>query len=303
MNGSEIYASKSLKGKLHYHKKHVEFNTQTMKHLLIYKANTVFKATVVIIICALFCNHSHLKAQKKVIGYNFLNLSFAKHVGHGDLFAEDLTKSVVNELELEGFYNIDGITFRNKPRVGFNVNFFFERQIGSRVFLHTELSYSQKGSRYVTNEQFSASYNDAYSGYSHIDCNLKEVFSFKRNYIDIPLMFVLKLKEPANNVSTNMFIMAGPCFSALVTSKTKLRIVIDQEGDQDEWKDYMSSRFDFGTCFGFGIDLKENDNSGFVRLEFRYVLGLINPFKAEQNTGYTFRNQFISTGLVMMFNN
>jgi opacity protein-like surface antigen len=204
-------------------------------------------------------------AQKKLYAGYSIGISSSKWTGDGDKFAGMLTEGVIEGLNKEGFYNISGSDFENRSRIGFYFSVFTEQSLTKGLYLHPELSYCPKGTRYLTDDFLRFTYvNEDYQ------LDLKQILTYETNYVDLPIFFLHRFSKGKGTIQP--FLEIGPQASVLVTSKMKVKVEAEGESDDDDENYDQIERFDYGLSIGGGLDIGKSKNACF-RLEFRYQWG------------------------------
>jgi hypothetical protein len=148
----------------------------------------------------------------------------------------------------------------NNAIAGFNVGIFSKIPISGTFAFQPEIYFTTKGAEVI--------YNNAFAN---------GTASFKLNYIEIPLLFVL-------NVTDNFSLYAGPYAAYLVSGnvKNKSNVTLFDFEENINADDY--NRFDAGIAGGASLDFRS------VSFGARYSYGLnkVGKEKTFMGTSYTF---------------
>ena len=109
---------------------------------------------------------------------------------------------------------------------------------------------------------------------SHFECEfeVEGTIEVKLTYLEIPVFF--KLPVGMSTTKPYPYIMAGPTFGILLSSKMKMSTMgIDIEVDTKD----LTESIDYGFGFGGGVSFPIGSNSLFI--EARYTLGLADIVK------------------------
>ena len=204
--------------------------------------------TVIILLCILVAlSFSKSFAQKNLFAGYSIGVSSSKWAGDAETFADLLTDGVIEGLQEEGFYNISGLDFGHTSGIGFYLSLFIEQRLIKSLYIHPELSYSFKGTRFKSDGRLFFSYQ-----YDSYNLDYKEILTYKNNYLDIPILFLYRFSE--NKGKVKPFIEIGPHASILVTSKMKVSTEVDGDSDSNQEKYDQIERFDYGLNAGAGLD-------------------------------------------------
>lgn len=241
-----------------------------------------FLITIILLFLPIFiCS---IYAQKNLYAGYSLGISSSKWAGDADSFADLLTEGVIEGLNEEGFYAISGIDFAHTSRIGFYLGFFVEQRLIKSLYLHPELSYSFKGTRYKTDDMLFFSYQ-----YKSYNLDFKEILTYKCNYLDLPVLLLYRFSEKKGKVKP--FLEIGPHASVLISSKMKVSTDVDGDYDSDQEKYDQIERFDYGLNAGGGLDFGDGSDAYF-RVEFRYQWGFKPVIKEEYDDGFKMKNRF-----------
>jgi hypothetical protein len=125
-------------------------------------------------------------------------------------------------------------------RIGFHIGLFSQVMFAETFGIQPEFLFSQKGSE------------GEYSGL------IDQTVNFKINYIDVPILFVLRPVEVIE-------LHAGPLFGILLNSNVEYSGIIDGVSEID--RDHLKS-LDYGLAAGFAL------NFGNLQAGVRYYMGL-----------------------------
>ncbi len=129
-------------------------------------------------------------------------------------------------------------------RLGFGIGAVVDRPLSSRIDLHAEPMFLQKGGKIKEGG------NEA---------------TFKVHYFEIPVMFRYTFE---NSGTAKPYAMVGPSFGFLLSAKADIK-----DGPEVDQKDETKG-FDLGLGIGGGVKLPRGNKTFFA--EARYVLGLSN---------------------------
>jgi hypothetical protein len=188
---------------------------------------------------------------------------------------------------------LDGVK-ENNPRVGLNIGGLLRYQATNKIFIQTEVTYSQQGTNNVFDidvEFFGQPQKLEFNG------------DFKVDYIRVPV--VLRM-----NVWNNFYLGAGPYVSFLTKKYVNLFTddgAIQVSGDFDEVLEQLqkfgvelnikANDVDYGALFDFGYNLDFG-----LTLNSRFGIGLTNIIEnLDENKNISSKNYFFALGLEYTF--
>lgn len=188
---------------------------------------------------------------------------------------------------------LDGVK-ENNPRLGLNIGGVLRYQAANKIFIQTELSYSQQG----TNNVFEIEV-DFFDQPEKLQFN----GDFKVDYIRVPVVL-------RKNVWNKFYLGAGPYVSFLTKKYVNLYTddnAIKVSGDFDEVLEQLqnlgvelnlkANNVDYGALLDFGYILDFG-----VTLNSRFGIGLTNIIEnRDENKNITSKNYFFAFGLEYTF--
>lgn len=188
---------------------------------------------------------------------------------------------------------LDGVK-ENNPRLGLNIGGVLRYQAAHKIFIQTEVTYSQQG----TNNVFEIEV-DFFGQPQMLEFN----GDFKVDYIRVPVVL-------RKNIWNNLYVGAGPYVSFLTKKYVSLYTddgAIKVSGDFDEVQEqlqnlgvelnFKANDVDYGALldFGYNLDIGLTINS-------RFGIGLTNIIEnRDENKNITSKNYFIAFGLEYTF--
>jgi uncharacterized protein YwgA len=188
---------------------------------------------------------------------------------------------------------LDGVK-ENNPRLGLNIGGVLRYQAASKIFIQTEVTYSQQGTNNVFDievEFFDQPQKLQFNG------------DFKVDYIRVPVVL-------RKNFWNNFYLGAGPYVSFLTKKYVNLYTddgAIRVSGDFDEVLEQLqnlgadlnlkANDVDYGALLDFGYTLDFG-----ITINSRYGIGLTNIIEnRDENKNITSKNYFIAFGLEYTF--
>lgn len=154
---------------------------------------------------------------------------------------------------------------------GYNIGGILEYKTKSIFSVQTELNYQKKGSK-----------TESYSGSQNI------TYKNELNYLTVPLLGRLTLKDPALDKECNVTFLAGPYISFLTSTHARMN-----SGSEDQPVSISNNTkdLDAGVVFGGGVIYNLSGNKA-LTAELRYEMGMRsivsdNPDLRNKGLGFT----------------
>lgn len=223
---------------------------------------------------AIFLLPVALIAQEKHSGLT-VGLSISKF--NGDDLA--MAKTLADEMNMQSGFS--GFSFNSESRTGISMGIFIDYPVYKSISIQPEISYTQKGTKFSGTGSYSY-YSDSYTVTS------KMVYQW--DYLDFTLLGKFTFTQGKNKP----YVLAGPGFGYLVSSRLKVNVSVEGESESDSSKIDADQKTDVNLNFGAGIDFSNQ-----IRLDFRYSTGLIPVLDVGDD--YKLMNSVISINLVACF--
>jgi hypothetical protein len=173
--------------------------------------------------------------------------------------------------------------------LGYQYGYVFNFGLNDYVSIQPELLFIQKGVKQQIIE-------DSFYG----DGEFKFIRDLNLNYLELPLLAKLKLSDA--NGST-FFLTIGPSFGYALNGKTLTEWTEYEEtetnrSESDSKQNFNQySRFDMSASFGAGVSFPIGN--GDLYLEVRYLMGLSNILKEENEVKYSNKGLGVIAGFMI----